>query len=384
MKKMLLCLLCALLLIQQARAISPLPEDSFDLDCTSAVLMERSTGTLLYAKNAHKRLAPASVTKVMTMLLVVEAVENGSLSLEDTVTASAAAAGMGGSQVYLEEGERMSVGELLKCVAVVSANDCAVALAETLCGSEAAFTARMNRRATELGLQDTVFRNCTGLSGPGEHYSSAWDIAVMSRELLSHTWIRDYTTVWMDTIRGGEFGLSNTNKLVHGYQGCTGLKTGYTSEAMFCLAASAERDGVEFIAVVLHGDSSADRFAAARTLLDYAFANYALVSLLPPESIAPIPVEMGMEEMVNVAPRGNTVTVAEKASLRELTLETELPSAVTAPVEAGQVLGQVTLRWGDRVLSQLPLTAAESVERRSRGRVYRDLLGQLFSLNGAR
>ena len=384
MKKMLLCLLCALLLIQQARAISPLPEDSFDLDCTSAVLMERSTGTLLYAKNAHKRLAPASVTKVMTMLLVVEAVENGSLSLEDTVTASAAAAGMGGSQVYLEEGERMSVGELLKCVAVVSANDCAVALAETLCGSEAAFTARMNRRATELGLQDTVFRNCTGLSGPGEHYSSAWDIAVMSRELLSHTWIRDYTTVWMDTIRGGEFGLSNTNKLVHGYQGCTGLKTGYTSEAMFCLAASAERDGVEFIAVVLHGDSSADRFAAARTLLDYAFANYALVSLLPPESIAPIPVEMGMEEMVNVAPRGNTVTVAEKASLRELTMETELPSAVTAPVEAGQVLGQVTLRWGDRVLSQLPLTAAESVERRSRGRVYRDLLGQLFSLNGAR
>ena len=384
MKKMLLCLLCALLLIQQARAISPLPEDSFDLDCTSAVLMERSTGTLLYAKNAHKRLAPASVTKVMTMLLVVEAVENGSLSLEDTVTASAAAAGMGGSQVYLEEGERMSVGELLKCVAVVSANDCAVALAETLCGSEAAFTARMNRRATELGLQDTVFRNCTGLSGPGEHYSSAWDIAVMSRELLSHTWIRDYTTVWMDTIRGGEFGLSNTNQLVHGYQGCTGLKTGYTSEAMFCLAASAERDGVEFIAVVLHGDSSADRFAAARTLLDYAFANYALVSLLPPESIAPIPVEMGMEEMVNVAPRGNTVTVAEKASLRELTMETELPSAVTAPVEAGQVLGQVTLRWGDRVLSQLPLTAAESVERRSRGRVYRDLLGQLFSLNGAR
>ena len=384
MKKMLLCLLCALLLIQQARAISPLPEDSFDLDCTSAVLMERSTGTLLYAKNAHKRLAPASVTKVMTMLLVVEAVENGSLSLEDTVTASAAAAGMGGSQVYLEEGERMSVGELLKCVAVVSANDCAVALAETLCGSEAAFTARMNRRATELGLQDTVFRNCTGLSGPGEHYSSAWDIAVMSRELLSHTWIRDYTTVWMDTIRGGEFGLSNTNKLVHGYHGCTGLKTGYTSEAMFCLAASAERDGVEFIAVVLHGDSSADRFAAARTLLDYAFANYALVSLLPPESIAPIPVEMGMEEMVNVAPRGNTVTVAEKASLRELTMETELPSAVTAPVEAGQVLGQVTLRWGDRVLSQLPLTAAESVERRSRGRIYRDLLGQLFSLNGAR
>ena len=384
MKKMLLCLLCALLLIQQARAISPLPEDSFDLDCTSAVLMERSTGTLLYAKNAHKRLAPASVTKVMTMLLVVEAVENGSLSLEDTVTASAAAAGMGGSQVYLEEGERMSVGELLKCVAVVSANDCAVALAETLCGSEAAFTARMNRRATELGLQDTVFRNCTGLSGPGEHYSSAWDIAVMSRELLSHTWIRDYTTVWMDTIRGGEFGLSNTNKLVHGYHGCTGLKTGYTSEAMFCLAASAERDGVEFIAVVLHGDSSADRFAAARTLLDYAFANYALVSLLPPESIAPIPVEMGMEELVNVAPRGNTVTVAEKASLRELTMETELPSAVTAPVEAGQVLGQVTLRWGDRVLSQLPLTAAESVERRSRGRIYRDLLGQLFSLNGAR
>lgn len=384
MKRFFVFLLLASLLATPTRAIEPLRDDAIPIAAPSAILMERSSGTVLYEKNAYEHLSPASVTKIMTMLLIVEAVESGIISLEDSVTASARAAGMGGSQIWLEEGEVLTVAEMLKCVAVVSANDCAVALAETLCGSEAAFTARMNRRATELGLQDTVFRNCTGLSGPGEHYSSAWDIAVMSRELLSHAWIRDYTTIWMDTIRGGEFGLSNTNKLVHGYHGCTGLKTGYTSEAMFCLAASAERDGVEFIAVVLHGDSSADRFAAARTLLDYAFANYALVSLLPPESIAPIPVEMGMEGLVNVAPRGNTVTVAEKAALRELTMETELPSAVTAPVEAGQVLGQVTLRWGDRVLSQLPLTAAESVERRSRGRVYRDLLGQLFSLNGAR
>ena len=209
-KKLFPLLLAACFLTLPCRAVDPLPEESFSLACDAAVLMERESGAVIYEKNGDKRLSPASVTKVMTMLLVCEAVENGSIALTDTVTASANAAAMGGSQIWLEEGERMTVSEMLKCVAVVSANDCCVALAEYLCGSEEAFVARMNKRAAELGLENTHFRNSTGLSGPGEHYSSAADIAVMSAALLRHEFIRDYTTLWMDEIRGGEFTLSNT------------------------------------------------------------------------------------------------------------------------------------------------------------------------------
>lgn len=376
-KKLLPLLLC-LTLTLPVGAVDAAREETFDLPCRAAVLIERSTGALLYGKNVHDRLAPASVTKIMTMLLAAEAVDNGSVSLGDTVTASAAAAAMGGSQVYLEEGEQMSVEEMLKCVAVVSANDCAVALSEFLCGSEKAFTARMNQRAAELGMHDTVFRNCTGLSGKGEHYSSAWDIAVMARELLRHEWIRDYTTIWTDSIRGGEFGLSNTNKLVRSYEGCTGLKTGYTSEAMFCLAASAEREGTEYIAVVLHGDSSADRFAAARTLLDYAFANYAVASLLPESPLPTVQVELGTESEVAVVPGGDTAVVTEKAALRELVQTVELPECVEAPVEKGQVLGRITLARQGELVAELPLLAECAVPRRSRGLIYRELLGQLF------
>ena len=378
MRKIVLPLLLSLALTLPVGAVEPLPEDTFTLNCRAAALIERSTGELIYGKNLHEHLAPASVTKIMTMLLVAEAVENGSINLSDTVTASAAAAGMGGSQVYLEEGEQMSVEEMLKCVAVVSANDCAVALSEKLCGSEKAFTARMNQRAAELGMHDTVFRNCTGLSGEGEHYSSAWDIALMARELLSHSWIRNYTTIWTDSIRGGEFGLSNTNKLVHGYNGCTGLKTGFTSEAMFCLAASAEREGTEYIAVILHGDSSADRFAAARTLLDYAFANYAVVSLLPETALPPVRVELGTEETVQPVPGGATSVLAEKAQLRELELRTELPEQLEAPVEPGQRLGRITLRRQEEILAELPLLAEKEIPKRGRMQIWRELLGQLF------
>ena len=206
-----------------------------------AVLMEQSTGTVLYEKNSHERRAPASVTKVMTMLLVTEALDDGRLHPEEMVTASDRAASMGGSQIWLEEGERMSASEMLKCVAVVSANDCAVALAEHLCGSEEAFTARMNQRAAELGMEDTHFTNCTGLFEDPDHYTSAWDIALMSRELIRHAFIKDYTTIWMDTVREGRFALSNTNKLIYYYEGATGLKTGFTSGAMYCLSATAER-----------------------------------------------------------------------------------------------------------------------------------------------
>ena len=222
-----------------------------ELSCASALLMEKETGTVLYEKDAHLPLAPASVTKIMTLLLAMEALDSGAISRSDVVTVSAAAAGMGGSQVYLKQGEQITVNELLKCVAVVSGNDCAVALAEHIAGSESSFVERMNRRAAELGMNDTHFLNCTGLPAPG-HLTSAHDIALMSRELiLNHPAIRDYTTLWMDSIRDGSFGLTNTNRLIRFYPGATGLKTGSTDEALYCMSATAERDGMELIAVVM-------------------------------------------------------------------------------------------------------------------------------------
>ena len=257
-----LCLAAALL----AAAVPPASAageavPGLTLSCASAVLMEKETGTLLYEQNAHEKLEPASVTKIMTLLLVMEAVDSGQIALDDTVAVSAYAAGMGGSQVYLKEGEQMTVSELIKCVTVVSGNDCAVALAEHLSGSEAAFVARMNQRAQELGMTDTNFVNCTGLPAPG-HVTSAYDIALMSRELiLHHPSIRDYTTIWMDSIRDGTFGLTNTNRLVRFYQGATGLKTGSTDSALYCMSATAERDGMELIAVVMKAPTSAQRLS---------------------------------------------------------------------------------------------------------------------------
>ena len=283
-------------------AVSSPAGSALSVSAPSAVLMEKSTGTVLYEKNAHERLSPASVTKVMTMLLIAEDLESGKIALSDTVTASARAASFGGSCVYLEEGEQMSVSDMLKCIAVVSANDCAVAMAEHLSGTEEVFVERMNRRAEELGMEDTHFTNCTGLFDDEEHYTSAWDIALMSRELIGHEFIKDFTTIWMDSIRGGAFELSNTNKLVYWYPGCTGLKTGFTNRAMYCLAATAERDGVEFIAVILHGESIESRNADARALLNYAFANFALCPLLPEGGLPPLPVEEEPPEKPRLPP----------------------------------------------------------------------------------
>ena len=262
----------------------------------AAVLMERETGACLYEHNPHERLAPASVTKIMTMLLVCEALDGGSLTEDTLLRCSAFAAGMGGSQIFLREGEEMRVGDLLKSVAVASANDAAVALAEVVAGSEGEFVARMNERAGELGMADTRFANCTGLPAEEEHLTSAWDIALMSRELLGHDRIRAYTSIWTDSVRDGAFGLANTNKLVRFYEGCTGLKTGFTQEAMYCLAASALRDGTEYIAVVLHAPTSAERFEAAKLLLNHAFALWQLVDALPDGALPPVAVTMGTEK----------------------------------------------------------------------------------------
>ena len=260
---------------------------NLELNAKSALLMDVATGTVLYEKDCHERLAPASVTKVMTLLLIMEAVDSGTIRLTDQVTASEAAAAKGGSQVYLKVGETMSVTDMLKSIAVSSANDCACAMAELLAGSESAFVEKMNRRAEELGMADTHFVNCTGLDDSPEaqnHRTSAYDIALMSRELLkNHPDIKQYTTIWMDTVRGGAFGLSNTNKLIRFYPGATGLKTGYTSGAGYCLSASAKREGMELIAVVMGCESSQKRTADCKALLDYGYAAYSVVRARLPE-----------------------------------------------------------------------------------------------------
>ena len=346
----------------------------------SAVLMEAATGTVLYEKEAHTRLAPASVTKVMTLLLVMEALESGKISWDDTVTASETAAGKGGSQVYLEVGEQMTMDEMLKSVVVSSANDCATALAEHIAGSEAAFVSLMNQRAQELGMNDTYFVNCTGLDdepNASEHLSSAYDIAIMSRELLKHDDIRRYTTIWMDTVRNGEFGLANTNKLVRFYKGTTGLKTGYTSSAGHCLSASAMRDGVEYIAVVLHCASSGDRFQAAKQLMDYGFANYTLAGPSPDTPIPPVSVVLGTVQTVTPVLSESSPVLLEKSQQKSVTTAVQVAEQVKAPVEAGQRLGTLTLQANGTVLAEIPLVAPEAVARRTWWDLTRELLQQI-------
>ena len=377
MKKLLAVFLAAVLLTGNAWALEPLSGEDISIAAPCAVLMEKSSGTVIYEKAAHERCAPASVTKVMTMLLVAEALEDGRIAPDTVVTASETAASMGGSQIWLEAGERMTVSEMLKCVAVVSANDCAVALAELLAGTEEAFVQKMNQRAAELGLRDTHFTNCTGLFDDDDHYSSAYDIAVMSRELLSHEFIKQYTTIWMDTIRGGEFGLSSTNKLLRQFDGTTGLKTGFTSKAMYCLSGTAEREGVEYIAVVLRAATSAERFDSAKTLLSYGFANYDIASLRPAEALPPVPVELGTAESVQPVFDGPEYILEERGALTGLTYETELMESVTAPVYEGQPLGTLTVYSGGNELARVDILASAAVERLSFWDVFGRLIGSL-------
>lgn len=378
MKKLFAVMLAVVLLTGNAFADFPLSEDDIPIAAPQAVLMEKSTGTVIYEKNAHEHASPASVTKIMTMLLVTEALDSGVISPDDVVTASETAASMGGSQIWLEAGERMSVSEMLKCVAVVSANDCAVALAEYLCGAEDAFVRRMNLRAAELGMVDTHFTNCTGLFDDGNHYTSAYDIALMSRELLEHDRIREYTTIWMDTIRDGEFGLSNTNKLLRQFDGTTGLKTGFTTQAMYCLSASAERDGVEYIAVVLHADTSAERFESAKTLLSYGFANYELVSLRPGEALPPVPVALGTVESIQPEFEGNEYILAGKGSLSGLRYEVQMEESVAAPVAPGQSLGELVVYAGENELTRVRIVSPQAVAQLSFWSVYGRVLGSII------
>ena len=367
MKKRIGAILVLAAMLLGALAV-PTAAATVEIAAPSAILMDAATGTILYEENAHERLAPASVTKVMTLLLVMEAIDSGVLSWDDTITASAAAAAKGGSQVYLEEGEQMSVRDMVKSVTVSSANDCATALAEAISGSETAFVEKMNERAQELGMTDTHFVNCTGLDddpNAKEHLTSAYDIAVMSRELLKHDEIKEFTTIWMDSVRDGQFGLSNTNKLVRFYQGTTGLKTGYTSAAGFCISASAERDGMELIAVVLHCASSTDRFESAKALLDYGFANYGLASAAPETPLPAVRVELGTAPAVQTVLREEQPILVEKSILQSVEREVTVQDTVQAPVEQGQRLGTIRLYSGENTLAEVPLVAAEAVERLS-------------------
>lgn len=332
----------------------------FDLDCTSALLMEQQTGRVLYEKNADSPYPPASVTKIMTMLLIVEDVESGKISLSDEVTVSENAASMGGSQIFLEPNEKMSADDLLKAVAVASANDAATALAEHVCGSVDAFVKRMNERASELGMRSANFENATGLDDATvNHILSARDIAIMSRELLKHKMIFNYTTIWMDSVRNGQFGLTNTNRLIRFYPGANGLKTGSTSKAKFCISATAERDGMQLIAVIMGAPTRDVRNECAKKLLDYGFANYSVVTF--EGGAGKIRVKGGEEDEVGYA-YDTTSLLVEKGSAANVEQVVSPYEYVAAPVEKGQKTGDVVYLLNGNEIARQPIYAQKSVD----------------------
>ncbi len=372
-KKTICAALLAILLPVQAAALPAMGE----LHAKSAALYA-ANGQELFSVNGDEALQPASVTKVMTLLLAMEALERGEVTLDTMVTGSEYACSMGGTQVWLEPGEQLSFDEMLKAVAVGSANDCAVAIAEHLAGSEVAFVERMNARAAELGCTGTLFINANGLDGMGEKtMTTARDIARISCELLRHPKILDYTGIWMDSIRGGKFSLANTNKMLKSYPGLTGLKTGYTSEAGYCISASAERDGLSLIAVVMAAPTKENRMADATALLNYGFANFTAYTP-PQDALAPVPVELGRADSVQPVLQDESSFVIEKTQAGELETQIELPESLTAPVEAGQEIGSLTVTSGGQTVLRVPLAAAETVEAVTPPDLFRTLLGSLF------
>ena len=348
------------------------------VESKSCLLMEKTTGQVLYAVNEHEPLEPASVTKVMTILLTMEAIDSGSLSYDDTVTASAYACSMGGSQIWLKENEQLTVEDMLKAVCVVSANDASVALAEHLAGSAEAFVEQMNQRAAELGMADTHFVNPTGLPAKG-HVTSAHDIALMSRELiLNHPDIRRFTTIWTDSLRDGAFGLSNTNKLIRFYPGATGLKTGSTDAALYCLSATAERDGMELISVVVGAPTSTQRFEGAKVLLNYGFAAYGLAQAQPPQPLAPIPVILGDQAAVTPRLAEDPTILAPKEKLAAMEVEVQMAESLSAPVDAGAEVGRMTVTSNGETLASIPLTADAAVARLSYWQIFQRCLQKAF------
>ena len=335
---------------------------TLDIKAKSAILMEVNTGRVLYDSNADEKLPPASITKIMPLLLVMESIERGEIDTETVVTAGEHACSMGGSQIWLEPGESMTVDELLKATVIASANDACVALGEFLAGSEEGFVEMMNERAKELGMNNTHFVNATGLDAEG-HLTTAHDVAIMSTELIKHDLIKQYSTVWMDSLRDGKSELVNTNKLVRFYKGTTGLKTGTTSTAKYCLSATAERDGLELVAVVMAGDTSNDRFNAAKKLLDFGFANYNFKSLESELKETEIPITNGVKNSIKVETEKTLNLLMEKNSKKEITRTTVWNENITAPIKKGQVLGRVIVKVGDEEAGEIEIIASEDVKK---------------------
>ncbi|MBR2346817.1 MAG: D-alanyl-D-alanine carboxypeptidase [Clostridia bacterium] len=374
------CLILALALALTSLPVGAMPtengaESDLGLDCKSAILIEASTGKVLYEQNTDEALPPASVTKVMTLLLVMEAIEAGKIKYSDTVRASANACSMGGSQIFLEENEEMSVEDLIKSVVIASANDAAVALAEYVAGTEEAFVKQMNEKARALGMKNTNFENTNGLDDTAKnHFTSARDIAIMSRELIKYPKITEYSSIWMDSIRNGEFGLTNTNRLVRFYKGATGLKTGSTSKAGFCISATAERDGMSLICVIMGAPSRDVRNAAATSLLDYGFANYCIYKT-EKKDFADIPVSKGCAPTVD-AECSEFSAVMKKSDSGEVKMTVDLPERLTAPIEKGEVVGEVMFSTGETELGRVEIVANESVDGMSFGNMILAILGK--------
>lgn len=353
---LMLALLVALLCLPAPQARG----EGLELAAPSAVLMEAGTGQVLFEKNCHEVRPCASITKVMTLCLTFNAIESGQLNLTDQLSASAHAASMGGSDIWLKEGELMSVDDLIKATVIMSANDAAVVLAENVAGSEEAFVARMNEKAAELGMEETTFKNCNGLDEEG-HVTSAYDVALMSRELIRHEKITDYTLTWIDYVRDGATQLVNTNKLIRSYQGITGLKTGTTSQAGSCITATAERNGLRLIAVVLGAGSTDDRFRDAAALLDYGFAGWSVTVPETPE-LPRVAVAGGMEETVGVKAGESPEILMPNGERGEIEAQTVWRENLTAPVQAGEVIGEIRYSSGGQVVARVDITATEDVE----------------------
>lgn len=352
---------------------------TLDIKAKSAILMEPNTGEILYESNSDEKLSPASITKIMSLLLVMEAIDRKDFDLETVVTASEHACSMGGSQIWLEPGEAMTVDDLLKATVIASANDACVALGEQIAGSEEGFVALMNERARELGMNATTFKNCTGLDAEG-HLTSAHDVAVMSSELIKHDLIKNYSTVWMDSLRDGKSELVNTNKLVRFYKGTTGLKTGTTSIAKYCLSATAERDGLKLVAVIMAGDTSTDRFEGAKKLLDYGFANYSFSEINSELSEKQVAVSKGEKKNVKVSADGTVSLLLPKSAKNNITRTVEWNKNITAPIKKGQVVGYVNIFNGEENIGRIEIKACEEIKKRNFSLMTCWILKGLFKL----
>lgn len=376
--KRVICFFICVCFMMQSVAVFAEGNTDLGLNAKSAILMEEATGNILYESNPDERLPIASVTKVMTMLLIMEAVDSGKISLDDMVTVSENAMSYGGSTMFLETGEQLTVNDMLKGIAVASANDGCVAMAEHLAGSESAFVDMMNEKAKELGMENTHFMNTNGLD-EDDHYSSARDVAIMSRELMKHETIFNYTSIWMDTLRGGKFQLANTNKLIRFYDGANGLKTGSTSKALCCLSAAAKRNDMQLIAVVLGAPTSAERFASAKSLLDYGFANYAVnTQITAGDEVQKIAVEKGVDKEVGVVAGDSCSTLVKKGQEDNITKEIKIDETITAPIEAGQKIGTMTISRDGEVIADIDLNASSVVEKKGIGLIIKDFFATIF------